>query len=117
MINTDLEFCISKFVVAQEGESLKMPWTVPKEMSYFQGHFPAQSILPAVAIIDVTIEMVKKGVGKSFVLKEVKNSKFLRPVLPGYDVVIDFKKIAENRFKGSWTKDSELLVELDLILR
>lgn len=118
MLNPKTEFDIQ--LNAQER---KAQWTVPHTLAYFDGHFPGNPILPAVAIIDVSTEVLRRALEKSEItLKSFKACKFTSPVLPGAVVEIVFSRNAEDEWKIEWnpiTKEGSLVscAQLTLLLR
>ncbi len=82
-------------------------WTVPKELSYFYGHFPDNPILPAVAIIDISIELLSRAFSKSFDLTSIKSAKFTGLVIPGLTVQIRARLVTPAEWQVDWTNSSD----------
>lgn len=84
-------------------------WCVPKDLFYFDGHFPHNPVLPAVAILDISVELIQKAYpqkwGPLLSAPSAKFSQLLRPESK-VDIHVRFEK------DGEWTvewKDSETL--------
>jgi len=97
----------------QEGFSEKtggrVSWQVPPDLPYFEGHFPGRPILPGVAILMITEELMGQVFRSStFRLKEVRSAKFLAPISPGQTVSIEFVRKKESEMEADWrVGDSE----------
>ena len=81
-------------------------WTVPKELSYFDGHFPGNPILPAIAIIDISNELLNRALSKSLYLTSIKTAKFTGLVIPGLTVQIRAILVAPAEWQVDWTNSS-----------
>ena len=55
----------------------------------YQAHFPGSPVTPGVCIIKVIGEIIEKHLMKTIELQEVKNLKFIVPVVPTQDKEID----------------------------
>ncbi len=56
----------------------------------FRGHFPDFPLLPAVVGLAAAMEAVASAAGSS--PQFIKRAKFMRPILPGAEVTVDYKK-------------------------
>jgi 3-hydroxymyristoyl/3-hydroxydecanoyl-(acyl carrier protein) dehydratase len=81
-------------------------WDVPGDLPYFDGHFPNQPILPAVAIIDANLELLKIISEQKLHLSQIITSKFLSPVIPKIRVSIKIQKNLDSSWTFEW-KNSE----------
>lgn len=98
-------------------DCFKLVWAIPKDLPYFQGHFPGQPILPAIAIIDASTEAVKRHLKlDSIYLSEVKSAKFLNPVLPELKVSIACSKMQNGDWSIDWTTNHEGQIESQQVL-
>ncbi len=64
-------------------------WEIPADLRYFAGHFPILPTLPAVAMIDLTLELLPVLGEKR--LSRLKSAKFSATLHPGMKVVISGK--------------------------
>ena len=76
---------------------------VPWDLKCFQGHFPNDPVMPAYAIIEVTIESLRKILGNpSLELKEICSAKFQRPVNPEQKILMTLSERAESQWCAEW---------------
>lgn len=79
-------------------------------------------IVPAVAIVDASLEFIKQASGLSKLdLKGVKSAKFLNPVIPDLEVEIEARAVNENEWMVEWKTRTEpnsmhLLARLSLLV-
>ena len=78
-------------------------WIVPADLPYFEGHFINQPILPAVAIIDANLELLKVMNSQELILKQIIFSKFLAPVTPKMIITIKIQKKSDGSWFFEWT--------------
>lgn len=89
------------------GESkLRATWLVPNDLPYLEGHFPSQPIVPAVAMIDASVELLRRSFGVGG-FRGIKTSKFMNPLVPGLTVEIECKKVGERDWTVDWKTISE----------
>jgi UDP-3-O-[3-hydroxymyristoyl] N-acetylglucosamine deacetylase/3-hydroxyacyl-[acyl-carrier-protein] dehydratase len=74
---------------------------------YFQGHYPAQPIMPGVLILEsmaqlsgILLSQKLEHTGKVAVLLSMDNVKFRRPVLPGDQLVVEAETIKVKARSG-----------------
>ena len=78
-------------------------WTASANLGYFKGHFPGNPILPAVAIIDVSIEILRRALRlEELAVKSIKSCKFMHPILPDTSNEIIFRRTSENEWQFDW---------------
>lgn len=61
------------------------------DLKFFQGHFPAFTLLPAVTQIEFVMEAVKLYLNCDLKFKEIRQVKFMSPVKPGEQLRLDVK--------------------------
>lgn len=94
MFNLDL-------IDAKSNSEITARWRVPADLIYLNGHFPNQPVVPAVAILDAAVELLRHVAGSNGRLHSVKNAKFTSPLLP--DQVVEFEgKLVTT---GDWSVD------------
>ena len=59
---------------------------IPKELIYFEGHFPSEPILPGVTQIDWAVRYTQKYFGKHLIFEGLKQLKFSQVIRPEFDV-------------------------------
>jgi 3-hydroxymyristoyl/3-hydroxydecanoyl-(acyl carrier protein) dehydratase len=117
----DVETCFKfeemKFETAQQAleqvagrDFVSAKWLVPHDLPYLQGHFPDQPIVPGVAILDATVQLISMAFGAAS-LNAVKNSKFLRPLLPGSTVLIECRRVINQEWTADWNVDTKKVTE------
>ncbi len=76
--------------------------------------------MPAVSIIDTTIDMIPSSSQGNFQLREVKNAKFMHAIRPGMNIRLELNQLNETRWKAQWKsvagEQDVLLVDLDIDL-
>ena len=116
MINPELEF---KFEPSEN--PFVITWKIPEQLSYFEGHFPGFPVLPGVALIDVTLEALRRSLSISKIeLLKLENAKFKRPLSPGNIIEISIVAGSDpSRWSAAWRLVGEpaLVAELSLQLR
>lgn len=80
-------------------QSIQGLWSVPADLPFFQGHFPEQPILPAVATIDLSIQWLGSQLGRKLSLKKIKNAKFTAPISPGQTIQATAVPVGEQEWQ------------------
>jgi hypothetical protein len=89
-------------------KTARVRWEVTGRLRYFEGHFPGFPVLPGVATIDVTLEAIRRVLGKSELrLKTLQNAKFLRPIRPGDSIEINL--LSDEAHPGDWKAEWKIL--------
>ncbi|MGL1936859.1 MAG: hypothetical protein OCD01_17660 [Fibrobacterales bacterium] len=78
----------------QSANQITQQLIFPKNYRYFDGHFPSFKLLPAVAQIDYTMEVIALFLDQPFSLVRIPRIKFKKPILP--DVTVDLTIVANN---------------------
>jgi 3-hydroxyacyl-[acyl-carrier-protein] dehydratase len=109
---------IDKVVDIRSGESAVGIKNVSINENYFQGHFPAEPVMPGVLIIEAMAQtaavLVVYTLGEAFEGKlvyfmTVDNARFRRPVFPGDQMQVH---VAKERHRGMvWRFRSEAKVD------
>ena len=84
---------------------------------HFQGHFPAQAVMPGVLIVEamaqtaacLVVKTLEDARGKLVYFMSVENAKFRRPVVPGDSLYIHVK-VEQNR-RNVWKFSGEAKVD------
>ena len=95
---------VFKFNIAKiEIEGYRTEWPVPLDLPYFEGHFPGNPILPAVGIIDATIELLRAARKlEDLRVSRIVSAKFTSPVFPGAKVEITAHRLSDQEWKAEW---------------
>ncbi len=119
MIQPDKVFVANTMIVSEHSvDRLSMPWKVPNEsLDYVEGHFPQQPILPAVGIVDATLEFMKHALDRpTLQLKSIDSCKITGIVIPGMalNIIFDLSK-GRHRPRVEWrTVDDKILCDLNI---
>lgn len=93
-------------------------WIVPDKLVYFDGHFPGHPILPAIAVLDASVEFLRKATQNTGLqLKSNSSSKFSQPIMPKAEIEIFAHFLRENTWDMEWkligpTKPENRLADL-----
>ncbi len=79
-----------------EGPSIMANLTVDPNHEIFKGHFPSQPVLPGVCLIEMLKDIIKKALGKSYIMTEASNIKYLLMLDPQQNVGLRFEIKAEE---------------------
>lgn len=85
----------------------KTSWTVPTDLPYLRGHFPAQPMLPAVAMIDASFELLRQASRESetpLIPIGVSSAKFAAPVTPEMHVEIKLEQLDADTWQAEWSE-------------
>jgi len=106
MIQPDEVFDFESFQRSVDTASAE--WEVPHDCPYLDGHFPGNPVLPAVGLLDGSIELLRRF-GAEFLpgRLSLKKAKFSGMIVPGMRVKV-FLAVKENRFDIDWRKSENL---------
>lgn len=82
--------------VEQDGDHVIVDFHVPEGSEWFKGHFPSFALLPGVVQIDWLMHCLRLYVGTKADLKAIPRLKFMKPILPGVPVRLDFTLTRSN---------------------
>lgn len=89
--------------VPETDGAFRVDWTVPESLPYFAGHFPGAPVLPAVAILDASVEMIRRALSlESLALRAAPTAKFTGPVLPGAAVAVRLAPCGDGAWDVAW---------------
>ncbi len=70
--------------------TLRAEWRIPENLFYFDGHFPNSPVLPAVAIVDLSVSFLESGTGpRTLSLQKIISAKMAKALHPGETVRIE----------------------------
>lgn len=117
-IKTSIEHIIGGPV--KVGRAWISRFVFPREFIGFQGHFPANKILPGACQIQCVLSTIEKGAGIPVALKEIAIAKYFAPVFPDEEVTCTVKDVVEESgeftFKALITKGDVKVAELKLLV-
>ena len=111
MIDLKDSFKINRSKISRQEKEFNLCWEVPERLSYFDGHFPDNPILPAVAVIDLLNIFFCEVLDREVRIVKIASAKFSDLISPG-----DVLKVSAlyNDTNGLWgvkiTNQNEKLV-------
>jgi 3-hydroxymyristoyl/3-hydroxydecanoyl-(acyl carrier protein) dehydratase len=93
-------------------------WSIPNDLSYLNGHFPAFPVVPGIAVIDVTLEVLRRALAlPSIHLAELENAKFTQLIRPGQVIEIEILPTQDPaRWSAKW-KTNVLVADVSFRLK
>ena len=80
---------VSVKAIRQTGDgSFEAEFSVPEAASYYNIHFDRFKLLPAVAEIDIVMNILVAATGSEHVLLSIKAAKFVSPIRPDDECVL-----------------------------
>jgi 3-hydroxyacyl-[acyl-carrier-protein] dehydratase len=106
---------ISLLRKARDQDGIIYLWSVAADLPYFSGHFPGMPILPAVACIDVSLEVIRRELELESApyYQKIKTAKFTGVVKPGDEVLLNVSR-EENSWKILWSKEGVQTADIRL---
>ncbi len=101
-------------------DSLNVHIKFDKNFIGFQGHFPGNPVLPGVIMIKTMISMYELYKKKSFTLSQIKQAKFIEPVLVDTFISFSLKSKSDDKgiiLQGKVMKALKIIAKISLILQ
>ena len=96
-------------------------FTFPSSFVGFQGHFPGRPILPGVCLIQAMLSLYEAYHSIPIRLVELKTAKFIAPVLPGEDIIMECQEVSKQGreiiIKTSCKKDNKKIAMLGAVIQ
>jgi hypothetical protein len=89
-------------------DCFEFQWQVPGDLPYFEGHFPGQPMLPAVAVVDANTLIIEKVLEKPIQIQKLVTAKFTGPIQPDMKIRI---KVQKNKEEQIWIFDWQEITE------
>ena len=83
---------ISFAVVGQEENKVSVSFAVSEDCDFYDGHFPEQKFLPAVAQFHIAVKVAEQYFKVDIPLVETRRIKFSNPVLPETPMILTITK-------------------------
>ncbi len=118
MIQLNTAFKVDLSNLVKEDDSFTLTWKVPEDLPYFQGHFPNQPVLPAVAVIDLVLHLISQVHSQDYKFKNIKSAKFAAVISPNDELEV---QMTYNKSKELWSsifknKDQDLVCRIQFSL-
>lgn len=84
-------------ILNQDNSSISLEFFVPLESDFFNGHFPAFKLLPAVGQVEMVTRFAKKYLGTPRAVAKIKRFKFSAPLLPNVNCQMDIFKNEDKK--------------------
>ncbi len=118
MINPSSTFEIDSITLIKNANGWRCNWTAHEKLPYFDGHFPEHPILPAIAIIDLNLELIKKITSNpNLLVAHIATAKFLTPIFPNEIVSIHLNKLNDLNWEIIWNRLEKKVVSIKLTLK
>lgn len=94
-------------ILSSSDAAAHLEWRVPKDLPYLDGHFPGYPVVPAVGIVDASVEGLRRALKASRLdLRGIPGAKFLSPFTPGQRLLADCHRSTSGEWVIEW-KDGE----------
>ena len=80
---------------------------VPSNHPTFDGHFPDNPILPGAALLDLVRDAARLGAG--WHILSFPSAKFVKPIGPGDEIVIEFEPSGGGRARFSCRRKGDIV--------
>lgn len=105
MIEPHKAFRFCADTIERNEEGFRLIWDVPADLPYFEGHFPENPVLPGVAIIDGTLEILRIALDRGPVeLGAIPSAKFLGVIKPGLKIQISLRSSDSVNWNVDWSE-------------
>ena len=114
---------VDRILEIQPGVSALGLKNVTANEPFFQGHFPAQPIMPGVLIVEALAQVAgilafKSGIeGNAVYFMSIEKAKFRKPVVPGDQIIFEVKTLQQRRnvckFAGKAKVDEKVVAEAE----
>ena len=75
----------------------------------YDGHFPEQPVVPGVIQLQIIREITENGIGKKLLIKAVSQAKYLIPIIPVKEDIIEIN-IMLKQFEGDSIKSTSQII-------
>ena len=110
MIKIEEFFSFTKECIVKTDHGHSISWKVPENLPYFEGHFPDNPVLPAIALIDYISASFSFTHNASFNnFTNIKSAKFSNIVRPNDLLNFDFSYNSKTQFWNANITNQEQL--------
>lgn len=119
-LRKEIRSSIKRFWMNTEGVLIGH-FSFPALFVGFQGHFPGKPILPGVCLIQAMLSLYEAYHSIPIRLVELKTAKFIAPVLPGEDIIMECQEVSKRGreivIKTSCKKDNKKIAMLGAVIQ
>ncbi len=83
-------------IIKEDEYSFSFDFFIQEDLIYFPGHFPAQSILPGVVVIDWCMQLAKDHFGLTREFESMEVIKFKKLVMPNQTITLHLSYYPEK---------------------
>jgi 3-hydroxymyristoyl/3-hydroxydecanoyl-(acyl carrier protein) dehydratase len=119
VINPKSTFNLSLEFLRLEKTQAHYEWLVPGDLPYFDGHFPDNAVLPAIAIVDFSLELITFAFKKPVEMVRIRSARFTEIITPGskIDILLTnekdiYKLIWKKNLNDGISEIAQLMLEL-----
>ncbi|MCR5724120.1 MAG: hydroxymyristoyl-ACP dehydratase [Treponema sp.] len=88
---------LTETIISQSADSVVLQVKIPTSCDYFDGHFPAMKLLPAVAQIDIITLYAAEYFGIPRPIGSVKRFKFSDKIFPETEILVSISYNSEKK--------------------
>ncbi len=114
-------YAFNRLTVHENGRRCTGLWTVPRDLPYFDGHFPDLPVVPAAMIMEVSLAFLREATGDpALAVTRARHCKFKGAVTPEATLRIEAGVDAERLWRIIWSAagpdgaPSDAIVQLEL---
>ena len=111
------EFYTIKTFTVEEQYEIKATININPEHRIFEGHFPAQPVVPGVCMIQIIKELAEQHLSSSLLMKSASQVKFLQLLVPEHNqdiqVQISIKKEEEISLIASLLQSGKAIMKIN----
>ena len=91
----------------------RLSFILSESLPYFDGHFPAQPILPAVAVLDLSVEFLRIILSKNDLdVKEISSAKFYSIIQPNDKIDVEIAPKDSSTWKVKWAVGDKKVADM-----
>ena len=109
-------------IVQSEAECIFAKISFDSSHAVYKGHFPDQPVTPGVVLIEITRNVLANMLQKSLQLVSAKELKFLNPIIPSTNNIVDLKidfTLTDGAYKvqAIYTADDKTFTKIKGVFR
>lgn len=102
-------------ILKNEIQFLNLQYCPPEQLPYFRGHFPDYPVLPAVAVLDITVFLISEFMNlenqnkSQLHIQKLEQLKIKSGIKPEQKIRIEITN-QKNSFSTTWFDDSDQII-------